>query len=152
MKQLWKRTTAAADGSRLRPDLLAAVRDHAERVGADDPSGQVTSACVTASESLERRRLFRRAPESHDTYLLLAAPVLVVVVDRPGSAIVSIYRLGEIELAPFRSTLVEDPGLSLTGVAIGGTERGQRYLPLDDRADAAAFRAALLEAARSVRG
>jgi hypothetical protein len=149
VKRLWKRSTTAVEIARLPPGVLAAVREHAERVGADDPSAKVTRACLTTSESLERKRRFRRPTPPVDVYMLLAEPLFVVVADQEGRMIVSFHRLDEIELTEFQSTLVDDDGLELIGMAMGATERAMRFLPLDHGSAGTAFRTALFDRVRS---
>jgi hypothetical protein len=151
VKRLWKRTTTALATADLPPGVLAAVRQHAERVGADDPRGGITRACLTTSESLERGGLFRRPPPPVDTYMLLADPLFVVAVSQEGKTVVSILRLDEIELKEYEPTLVDDAGLELLGMAVGATERAMRFLPLDHGRAGSEFRTALVDAARHAR-
>jgi hypothetical protein len=149
VKRLWNRSTTGVENAQLPAAVLAAVRRHAETVGADDPSMKVTRACVTTSESLERKRRLRRPTPPVDVYMLLAEPLLVVVADQQGRMVASFLRLDEIELTEFKSPLVDDVGLEVFGTAVGATERGMRFLPLDHGSAGAAFRTALLDRVRS---
>jgi hypothetical protein len=147
VKRIWKRSTSSVEVAALPPGVPAAVRRHAERVGVADPLAGVTSACVTTSESLERRR-FRKPPPPVDTYMLIAEPLLVVVADQGAEPVVSFHRLDEIELKEYDSTLVEDVGVELLGTAVGATERGMRFLPLDHGPAGTEFRASLMRTSR----
>ena len=73
---------------------------------------------------------------------------LVIVALRAGDQINSIYRLDSIDVTDFKSTLIEDVGLEITGAMIGATERSTAFLGLDHGPPGSAFREALIEAAR----
>jgi hypothetical protein len=148
MKRIWNRSTTACEVAALPPEVVAAIRRHAELIGADDPLPAATRACLTTSESLERKRFRKPAPPVR-SYMLIAQPLLVVAAAQDGRLAVSFHRLGEIELKEYESTLVEDTGLELLGTAVGATERGMRFLPLDHGPAGAKFRAALRHAAQS---
>jgi hypothetical protein len=144
MKRIWKRTTTAVEIAEIPADVLAAIRQHAERVGVGDPLANVTRACLTTSESLERRR-FRKPPQPVNTHMLIAEPLLLIVVAEGGKLVASFLRLDEIELKEYAPVLVEDEGLELIGMAVGATERAMRFLPLDHGPAGVEFRAELLE-------
>ncbi|MDQ3934033.1 MAG: hypothetical protein M3340_05310, partial [Actinomycetota bacterium] len=137
------RTTTERSAAELPPGFRAAVEEHAERVGAGSPLADVRAACVTSSEPAGGGGLFRRRKRAYDTWLLLGAGVLTVVTDASGRPVVSLYRLSEIEVKRFDSTLVEDTGLDVIGLPLGATERSSAFLPLDQREAGSRFEAEL---------
>ena len=94
----------------------------------ETPLATVRAAAVTASTSRTRGFLRRRRP--HATWIVVTAVHLVVVSDASGGPVASLYRLDELEAKPFDATLVEDEGLDVVAMPVGGSERVSLFVPL----------------------
>ena len=101
----------------------------------------MTSSSPTGGGGFLRRR--RRA---YDTWLVLGPELLTVATDASGEPVVSFYRLGEIEVKRFDTTLIEDTGLDVTGAPVGAAERSVAFLPLDEGEAGRRFETELREA------
>ena len=60
----------------------------------------------------------------------MTADHLAVVSDASGAPVASLYRRSELEARPFDTSLVQDEGLDVTALPVGGTERASLFLPL----------------------
>ena len=106
-----------------------ALDRHAALVGVEaQPLATARVAAVT--DSTPRSRGFLRKRRPHSTWIVVTAEHLVVVSAASGESVASLYRLGELEAKPFDSSLVEDEGLDVMAMAVGGSERVSVFLPL----------------------
>jgi hypothetical protein len=123
------RATRAAVPSEMPPPFRAALEAHAELVGFG-LGALAEPRAVAVTDSTPRSRGFLRRRRPYTTWMLAAGDVLAVIGDAAGRPVASLYRLGELEAKPFESPLVEDEGLDVMALPVGGTERVSVFLPL----------------------
>jgi len=135
-----------ADG--LAPDVRAELDEFAASVGAEIDLAATRAAVRTVATPAGKGGLLRRKPVPFEQHALITDRQLVIVTLRAGEQINSIYRLDSIDVTDFKPILIEDVGLEISGVMVGGSDRGTAFLGLDHGAAGSAFRQALLDAAR----
>lgn len=125
------RTSRSASGHDLPPDFRTALDRHAELVGVDRVAlGEVKAAAITLSTP--HKRGFIRRRREYTTWIAVTGGGLVVVSDASGDPVASVYRLDGIEVRLFASPLVEDEGLDVVAMPVGGSERSTVFVPLAD--------------------
>lgn len=125
----FSRASRTASASEMPSEFRAALESHAELVGVDAAALDDARA-VAVTESTPRSRGFLRRRREHTTWIVVADAVLVVVSDASGEPVASIYRRDGLEARPFSSPLVEDEGLDVVAMPVGGTERSSLFVPL----------------------
>jgi hypothetical protein len=124
------RSSRRASEHELPPEFRAALERHAELVGADLASLDDARA-VAVTESMPRSRGFLRRRREYATWILVGEPLLVIVSDASGQPVASTYRRDDLEARPFSSPLVEDEGLDVVAMPVGGSERVSVFVPLE---------------------
>lgn len=107
----------------------AALEEHAARVGLEGPPLDTARAAAVTDSTPRKRGLLRRN-RPHSTWIVVTDDHLAVVSDASGAPVASLYRLSELEAKPFDTSLVEDEGLDVVALPLGGTERASTFLPL----------------------
>jgi hypothetical protein len=127
----YARTSRTAAAHELPPEFRAALDGHAERVGSERAAlDEVKAAAITVSTP--HKRGFIRRRREYTTWIAVTAGGLVVVSDASGRPVASVYRLDGIEVKPFSSPLVEDEGLDVVAMPVGGSERSTVFVPLTE--------------------
>jgi len=142
------RTSELFRADALAPDVRAELNEFAAKVGAEIDLAATRAGVRTVATAAGKGGLLRRKVVPVEQHALITDRHLVIVTLRDGQQINSIYRLDSIDVTDFNSTLIEDVGLEITGVMVGGSDRGTAFLGLDHGSAGGAFRQALLDAAR----
>lgn len=152
----YRRSTRECRFDHLRPEIIAALRDHAQRYELGDLEREALICCETTNERLKKPGLFDRLVGG-DT-----DPVHVVgIVVTPryllwarsgakyGVAVMS-ARLRECEVLDYANTpqakLVPDTGLEVTAMYTGATQRGHTFIGLGSEPAAQNLRQVLTQA------
>lgn len=136
------RATRAADPGDMPAPFRAALEAHAELVGFG-LGALAEPRAVAVTESSPRSRGFLRRRRPYVTWMVVGADALAVVGDASGRPVASLYRLAELEAKPFASPLVDDEGLDVVAMPVGGSERVSAFLPLSPGPERDALTAAL---------
>ncbi|MCB0864677.1 MAG: hypothetical protein KDB58_03090 [Solirubrobacterales bacterium] len=150
----WERSTAPVDSGAVPEEHRRLVREAALRQGFEnDPLAAAGATGVrTHSTPLRAGGLLRRKAAPTTVTALIAGPLLIVLGGADGEEpAVTLYRLGELELAEYASALIEDSGLEITGARIGASERSVQFLPLERDGEGARFREDLRAANEAAR-
>jgi hypothetical protein len=125
------RTSRSVSANEMPVEFRSALERHSELVGIDPEAlGDVRAAAITVSTPHKSGFLRRR--REYTTWIAVTAGGLVVVSDASGDPVASVYRLDGIEVRPFASPLVEDEGLDVVAMPVGGSERSTVFVPLAD--------------------
>ena len=142
------RTSELFRADSLAPEVRAELDEFAATVGAEIDLGATRAGVRTVATPAGKGGFLRRKVLPVEQHALITDRHLVIVTLRDDQQINSIYRLDSIDVTDFDSTFVEDVGLEITGVMVGGSDRGTAFLGLDHGSAGGAFRQALLDAAR----
>ncbi len=153
----WQRTTTDVDGPRVRPDVRDALHRYAASHGLEAAlNASPLAAIETISTRLEGRIRKREQRTYHLLWLTDDLLVLAVVREEGETPSVHAFRVAEIDLdsslAGFAASVgladAYADGIPLTGLPLGGTERGSYFLPAARGGAGDAFRERLREAMR----
>jgi hypothetical protein len=142
----WQRETKSCAWEAIP---AAALADYCEQYGCENLSADLRACVETVSTPLRRRRL-PGGPHVSRIVIAVTSNYLVSAALTDGGQPVIAARLRDVEVRDYASTpeskLLEDSGLSVLGVRLGGTLRESWFLPLDEGADANALREQLASA------
>jgi hypothetical protein len=138
----FERASRSAGAHEVPPPFRAALEAHAALVGFEGSPLEAARVAVV-TESTPRSRGFLRRRREHATWVVVSADVLVVLSDASGRPVASIYRLDGLEVKAFESPLVEDEGLDVMAMPVGGSERVSLFVPVAEGPARDALAAAL---------
>ena len=128
--QFTRSSRIASEGD-VPPGFREELGRHAELVGVDPEGlGEIRAAAITVSTPQSRGLLRRR--REYTTWIAVTAAGLVIVSDASRSPVASIYRVDGLELREFSSPRVEDAGLDVVAMPVGGSERSSVFVPLEE--------------------
>jgi hypothetical protein len=144
------RTTRECSLDSLQPDLLAAIRKHAEQYKMGDMESSIRMCCETISTE-KKRGLFSSGVETTITGTLLTPEWLIVAVKKGDEEPVVISgHLKNLQSHNFEDSAMfkinPDAGLNITGRYSDVTKQGMVFIGLGPEPAAQKFRQAVKEA------
>jgi len=161
VKTVWERDTRVCPSIDLQPDLLAAIRDHAERAELGPVEAQALVCFETVSQRTKKPSLTERlAGGGHKTLAqaVIVTPTRFVWAQRAGDGAATGHSqlLDRLDVTDYEkdpaAALLPEHGLQVHGVvAMGGTV-GMLFFGLGEGPDADRARRILKEAVRAAHG
>ena len=111
--------------------MRADLEEFAAKVGAEIDLRATRAAVKTTATPRGKGGFLRKAPPPVEQHALITDRHLADRTLRAGEQINSIYRLDSIDVSEFKTTLIEDVGVEITGIMVGGSDRGTAFLGLD---------------------
>ena len=146
----YTRSTSECAFSDLRPELLAAIREHVQKYKLEDIESSLLICCETTS-TIQKTGLFTSDPKTTITGMLVTNQLLIWTNgkkrDKP---IVRSALLRNIDTQDFENTAMyqvnPDSGLNVTGRYTDVTKQGQAFIGLGTDPDGEKFRQVLQHA------
>ena len=152
----YRRSTRECNFDRLQPEIVAALRVHAQRYELGDIEREALICCETTNERIKKPGFFDRLiggdlDRVHVVGIIVTPRYLLWARSgaKYGVAVLS-ARLRECEVLDYANTpqaqLVPDTGLEVTAMYTGATHRGQTFIGLGPEPAAQNLRQVLKEA------
>ena len=146
----YTRSTSECAFSDLRPELVAAIREHVEKYKLEDIESSLLICCETTS-TIQKTGFFISDPKTTITGMLVTNQLLIWTngkkKDKP---IVRSALLRNIDAQDFENTAMyqvnPDSGLNVTGRYTDVTKQGQAFIGLGTDPDGEKFRQVLQHA------
>jgi len=153
----YTRTTRECAFEQLRPELVAAIREHVEKHNLGNAEAEALVCCETTSQRRKKPGLISRAlggdPDKVHYTAAIVTPRLLIwgtSGEKRGTAVLSV-RLSEAEARDYASgpfaKMVADSGIDVTGMPSGGLERVTGFIGLGEGLAAERFKEILFAAA-----
>jgi hypothetical protein len=152
----YRRSTRECNFEQLRPEIVTALRDHAQRYELGEVDREALICCETINERIKKPGLLGRfiggdTDPVHYVGVVVTPRYLMWARSsaKPGVAVLS-ARLRECEVLDYAHTpqaqLVPDTGLEVTAMYTGRTERGHTFIGLGPEPAAQNLRQVLKQA------
>ncbi len=146
----YNRTTRECSFGQMRPELVSAIREYAEKHEMGSVEAEIAICCETTSEKKRKGLFASRGADPdpvHYTGVLLTPTWLIWARSgaKSGTTVVS-ARLKEIEIQDFASKLIDDTGLEVFGFVGDTPERGHAFIGLGSESGAQKMREMVREA------
>ena len=129
----YTRSTSECAYSDLRPELVAAIREHFEKYKLEDIESSLLICCETTS-TIQKAGLFTSDPKTTITGMLVTNQLLIWTNEKKREPIVRSALLRNIDAQDFENTAMyrvnPDSGMNIAGRYTDVTKQGQAFIGL----------------------